>query len=136
MGCTHYWRGTESDLDERRWRQAIHDCDMIIAFAAPRLSLDVSHRENYLSFNGNGDTEEECEPFLMWRDVNKMRTENFAFCKTRAYPYDTAVVACLARLAEAGLKVSSDGNQGDWQDGLAMAKDCLGREVPMPELGR
>ncbi|MEM6972392.1 MAG: hypothetical protein AAF577_06265 [Pseudomonadota bacterium] len=58
----------------------------------------------------------------------------FAFCKTTSEPCDHVVTACLARLAETGLIVSSDGEPEEWADGVAAWKKALGRPIAIPPL--
>ena len=60
--------------------------------------------------------------------------QTFQFCKTSAKQYDIVVVAllCLVSATLGEFAVSSDGNDSDWAEGLALAKSALGRHIPMP----
>jgi hypothetical protein len=57
------------------------------------------------------------------------------FCKTSYKPYDLIVVACLAVAKDIfgeEIDVSSDGDHGDWEAGVAFASKVLGREIQNP----
>lgn len=129
MGYTHYWR-RNPDIDPAAWAQAIADCEKIIEATAEPFELDVSSDGNQIWFNGNAARGQDHEDFVVPRHPSDL--EGFAFCKTACKPYDTIVVACLARLAEAGLVVSSDGGAADWEDGIKVAADVLGRQLACP----
>jgi hypothetical protein len=133
MGYKHYWRGDESNIDNGDWEKAILDCDTIIAKHKVTYELDVNTDATMdIFFNGNPDRNHDHETFVMPREVDDVRSKGFGFCKTAAKPYDVVVTACLARMAEAGLKVSSDGGPENWRDGLDAAREALGREVQNP----
>ena len=71
-----------------------------------------------ISFNGVG--EDAHETFVL-----TPKETGFTFCKTARKPYDTLVVAilCLADLTFPGLlSISSDGDSGDWEEGLLLAR--------------
>jgi hypothetical protein len=53
----------------------------------------------------------------------------FEFCKTARKPYDLAVTAALIRLAyhfPEGVEISSDGNEGEWEEGRALCERLFG----------
>ncbi|MEM1353878.1 MAG: hypothetical protein AAGH88_03240 [Planctomycetota bacterium] len=52
----------------------------------------------------------------------------FSFCKTNRKPYDLLVTAALVALKHhfQGIKVLSDGQASDWEEGLALTKRVLG----------
>lgn len=57
----------------------------------------------------------------------------WSFCKTARKPYDVLVVATLAYLAQNwGFEIGSDGGPDDWVEGLKLASDVLGEDVPCP----
>lgn len=129
MGYTHYWRNNGA-IDKVEWEKAIADCDKIIAESAAAFELEVDSNESNVWFNGNAAKDLDHETFVVPRDPDGL--EGFDFCKTAQKPYDAPVVACLARLAEAGLRVSSDGDEADWEEGLALGAKILGRPLIFP----
>lgn len=133
MGYTHYWRGSESTIIETEWDEAIQDCQKIIENNKSDYELDFNGAtpEN-LWFNGNPVGDKGYETFVIPCDAKTMFESDLDFCKTAAKPYDDVVTACLARLAEAGLSVSSDRNQAEWQDGVDLASLTLGKTVTNP----
>ncbi len=89
--------------------------------AAPYIS------EDEIYFNGIGS--DACESMVLQR-----LGTGFNCCKTRCRPYDRAVVAvlCLANyFAPTVWEISSDGDEDDWQDGLALARTVV-PQCPMP----
>jgi len=83
---------------------------------------------NRIMFNG---VDLHCETFVLARNSKDMQP--FEFCKTRHFPYDVVVTACLTRLAEVkGIKVSSDGSGNDWLAGVKLASKVLARELKNP----
>lgn len=92
---------------------------------------------------GDAGTKPEITPDIAFNGIEDESHESFVlpasglgdfeFCKTAQKPYDEVVVAALARLAEVeGIKVSSDGNAADWEDGVKLASKVLGRKVSNP----
>lgn len=87
----------------------------------PYVGMDAIH------FNGIGN--EGCETMVL----DRLRA-SFSFCKTRGRPYDRVVVAllCLAAFhAPEVWLVSSDGDEEDWKEGLALAR-TVEPHCPMP----
>lgn len=132
MGYTHYWRGNESEIDQQAWPEAIADCDKIIAAKTDALNLEVQDDSDHIDFNGDETRGEDHEQFVIPRSGAVMQSTGFEFCKTASKPYDDVVTACLARLAEAGLQVSSDGTEGEWKQGLDLASSVLSRPLQYP----
>lgn len=133
MGYTHYWRGTESQINEAAWPQAVKDAQLLVDAGKLPFELDLSAAEpGWIKFNGNADKDHDHEDFWVPLDPDAIKSSAFEFCKTAEKPYDTVVTAVLAVLGAAGLKVSSDGDSSDWEPGLAFAKKVLGRDVPYP----
>lgn len=135
MGYTHYWRGNESVIDQSAWPAAIADCDTLIAAAKDDLRLTITDAAGMIYINGDPSKDEDHEPFCIPRDGAKMQAAEFEFCKTARKPYDDVVTACLARLAEAGLMVSSDGTAKEWAGGLAFGEKVLGLRLAYPVRG-
>ena len=135
MGYTHYW-SVKSPTNFTAWTSALKDCRKIIKRATEDMEL------------ANGAGEQGTKPVLVngveFNGVESDSHETFSlpkvpvvgsyFCKTNQKPYDTVVVACLARVAEVkGIRVSSDSG-GEWTDGLRLATQALGRPVHCPKL--
>jgi hypothetical protein len=129
MGHTHYWRN-HGGIDAAEWAKAIADCDKIVAASKDEFELDVETDGPNVWFNGNAEKDHDHETFAVPRNPENLQA--FDFCKTAQKPYDAPVVACLARLAEAGLVVGSDGDEADWEEGLALGAKILGRPLTFP----
>lgn len=79
-------------------------------------------------FNGKGD-EDSHETFAFPPEGP------FTFCKTASKPYDIVVVACLAVAKDclsSMIDISSDGDRGKWEEGVALASKILNREIANP----
>lgn len=139
MGYTHYWsfkkapRGKTTQI-EKRYQKAIKECNKIIRYYSETyggLSGFSAHVEpgTYGGVKVNGSQNSgQCEDFVLREHFSQ--NESFNFCKTRQYPYDAVVVACLIvlkhRLGDL-IDVSSDGDAEDWTDGVTLANAVLGR---------
>jgi hypothetical protein len=53
-------------------------------------------RSDFVAFNGNRETENECEAFIV--DARMLKHRHFFWCKTWGNPYDLLVTASLVRL--------------------------------------
>ena len=143
MGYTHYWRGL-SRVNPETYQGTLQDVRKVLGGCQALLSQQLAGNVERLPdlseaadvfVNGRGD--ESCETF--WLPVDPSKTvkapdDDFQFCKTRQRPYDLAVTAALAVLADGcpEVKVSSDGSIADWAAGCEYASRILGREVPVP----
>lgn len=133
MGYTHYWTFSP-DIDEDVWDAAIDECCKILNAARDQLDLSIEHDHGYVFVNHRDHRAHET--FEIAGDP-RFRAQAVAhgfhdFCKTNRNPYDIVVTACLCRLAEAGLIVTSDGDVSDWQPGAQLAGRVLGRTVQVP----
>ena len=146
MGYTHYWsykkapKGKTSQT-EAAYQKAIVECAKVIRYYSETfggLSGFSAHCEpklyGGLKVNGSNRVG-SCEDFVMREHFRD--NEGFNFCKTRQYPYDTVVTACLIilkhRLGDL-IDVSSDGRRDDWNDGLILARKVLGlKRIEIPE---
>lgn len=82
-----------------------------------------------ISLNGMGP-ELEHETFMIEAAPG---ADTWTFCKTARKPYDVVVVAILTYLAaDWAFAVSSDGDVDDWEAGIKLAGEALGREFPNP----
>lgn len=156
MGYTHYWTQTR-DFNEVEMRDICSAIRRIIKTAqkrevpcygginsedtvvpticgfdgtgAPTLNKDE------ISFNGQGpDFDHETFYFKAKRETPYPGgTLGGAFCKTARKPYDVVVTACLTFLqADYGFEVSSDGVMEDWDAGVRLAEEALGRAFANP----
>lgn len=123
MGYTHYWKLNASTVDENEWKIAIRDCQKMVEQAPCAIDRECDDEERFAL---NGVEDEQYETFVIPRTPRDIR---FAFCKTNQKDYDLVVTACLTRLYEAGLAVTSDGEMGDWELGIAHAETVLGRPM-------
>jgi hypothetical protein len=140
MGYTHYWRfnvkrgaaGTASK-NEKAYQNAIRKCAKVVRFFSTQFgglagytAHDVSLRYGGLNVNG-ASYAGKCEDFIMREHLSQ--NEAFGFCKTRQYPYDTVVTACLLILKhylKSQIEITSDDTVSDWVDGLELAQKVLG----------
>lgn len=94
--------------------------------------------EGLISFNSVGEEAHESfvfPPDLEEQAFNRDKSEVFEFCKTAHKTYDPVVVACLAIAKDIlgdEIKVSSDGDRKDWNEGVALACKVTGREIANP----
>lgn len=138
MGYTHYWELNHTG-DEERYQNALKDIRKLIRGF-------IAQDERLLAAgNGQGEPLISAEICINGRGPNAHETfylpktlkeaEEFGFCKTNMKPYDLVVTACLAVLAarcHGDAKVSSDGEERDWEWGAKMATDILKEYIPNP----
>lgn len=138
MGYTHYFefkkpaKGKTSQA-EKMYQKAIFECAKVTRYYSKTfggLSGFSAHCEPklYGGLNVNGSERVgSCEPLILREHLSQNGDGDFV--KTRQYPYDTVVTACLIilkhRLGDL-IVVSSDGRQDDWNDGLILAQKVLG----------
>ncbi len=137
MGYTHYWtfkgqRGQTSQ-NEKKYQTAILKCAKVVRSYSETfggLSGFSAHcapkQYGGLNFNGS-ERVGQCETFVLREHMSQ--NEAFNFCKTRQYPYDTVVTACLIILKHClgdAIEVGSDGDDSEWADGLTLARQVLG----------
>ena len=155
MGYTHYFtfkvpKGIKAAKLEADYQAAILECAKVAkafnqecsdkGLTDARLAGYTAHTKigQYGGIELNGKGELAHESFTL-REHFKQNLDGFgngfAFCKTARKPYDTVVVACLSilkyRLGDA-IEVSSDGEAGDWVNGVLLARRTLKRKVPNP----
>ena len=146
MGYTHYWsvkkapKGKATQT-EKAYQKAILECAKVIRYYSETfggLAGYSAHCEprlyGGLKVNGSNRVG-SCEDFVMREHFSE--NADFEFCKTRQYPYDTVVTACLIILKHRlgpFIDVSSDGRRDDWNDGLILARKVLGlKRIDIPE---
>lgn len=137
MGYTHYWRVKEK-IPRETWLQICDDAEKIIAACHVKLVWESDEPKKkpevkreldkdgagVIRFNGIG--EDGHETFFF-----EANASGFNFCKTASKPYDVAVCAMLAAIADRApmIKVTSDGTHDEWREGLYLAKKALNREI-------
>lgn len=128
MGYTHYWRHNFNEALNKQENYAKCIEDMMKIVEHNKAILNVEENDEYdIFFNGIGDDEHETFVFPP--------KEEFDFCKTAHKPYDIVVVACLAVAKDIfsdKFRTSSDGEPEDWEAGVRMASEVLGRQIKMP----
>ena len=144
MGYTHYWGRETSETTQEQYASAIKDIRAVVsefssiladsagdAGTSPELEIGVVF--NGIENNGH-------ETFYLPENIEQM--ESFEFCKTAYKPYDIVVVACLTILHNhcPRLKISSDGEGSDLEEGLKLAQNTLKNaslvrmDLPVPTL--
>lgn len=135
MGYTHYWTQQRPPTPEE-WAKFITDCAALFAATSvpiaeewdapglPPLALPELVRFNGLGEDGGHET------FYLGP-----AEPGFTFCKTAHKPYDTVVCAALIaleRAAPGAYSISSDGEPGEWKQGLDFARQVLGADCALP----
>ncbi|MDQ3024402.1 MAG: hypothetical protein M3R04_08485 [bacterium] len=140
MGYTHYWTQTRDftleemgDIAASAWRIiAEADCDVCGPHGdegtPPMLTKTT------VSLNGRDEHAHETFHFEATRQEPYAGGEpGWSCCKTACKPYDVVVTACLTFLSvDYGFEVSSDGEVEDWEAGVALAEQALGRKFANP----
>lgn len=127
MGYTHYYTPSKT-VDEVTWNRFVGFAREVIIktiargieIAGPLGEGPPEIEGDIVSFNGPEHDD------LGHETCKIKRGGPWAFCKTAQKPYDIAVVAILSIGETLGvLTATSDGNQREWQDGLALAREVL-----------
>lgn len=139
MGYTHYW-SKKKDISHKAWDKFLVDAQVVIDSSPVVIQYEWDDKykplltSDEIRFNGRGDDGHETfslKRHFVFRDYRPDADEDFDFCKTAQKPYDLVVVAVLA-LAKHHfgnrLNVSSDGERGDWVEGVAFLNEALMRE--------
>jgi len=127
MGYTHYWEVKKS-LSQTEWDKFYIGVNKILEKNGVPIQYEYDNPkppqidDNIVRFNGVGDEGHETFYF------EKEKT-GFNFCKTAQKPYDIVVVACLiyAKICFGNkIRISSDGEIEDWQDGKKLFEEVMG----------
>ncbi|TXH57934.1 MAG: hypothetical protein E6Q97_03615 [Desulfurellales bacterium] len=136
MGYTHYWK-PQREFTPAEWTRitevakamhAISGVPLAREYDEPK-SLPILGTDGEIRLNGIG--RDGHETFLILRKPDG----GFAFCKTAHKPYDvmvTGVLAAIADIAPGALKISSDGTEEEWGDGLPLARAATEGEIAWP----
>jgi hypothetical protein len=140
VGYTHYWYRDKKTLEG--FDRFAEDCrkiiesvgeDIPLAYEYDRAKKAPAINTKVVRFNGIG--EEGHETFYVpktwtanYEGQSKGEDGWFAFCKTARKPYDKIVVACLIAMRHncPGVKISSDGEDADWNAGRQLCQTVLG----------
>lgn len=127
MGYTHYF--TTPEIEESLWSTLAEDLrDLFEVAAALEYSLGFESDSDEPTFVGeklvrfNGKGEEGYETFILRREGTS------SFVKTNRRKYDDVVTAALLILKYhvPNARISTDGNQADWEPGLRLANGIIG----------
>ena len=132
MGYTHYWNDVSAEVVKKSialCRPMIEDaCKKGIigdAQGMPETTPYVSEDIPTIVFNGLSP--DDYETFALTPCT-------FGFCKTNQMPYDDIVVAVLTIAAHYGAKVSTDGDQEDWETGIRIAQSWSGETLDLKNI--
>ena len=146
MGYSHYWY-RKKEYTQKKFDAFVTDVKAIIEKGGvPIRGNDGNGEPNVnsgiVAFNGDAESGNNHETFFFPRTITQEHLkyhreyENgiFFFCKTARKPYDNVVTACLIAVKEhfPDIKVSSDGDTGEWEDGLKLYALATGRVAVWP----
>ncbi len=145
---THYWYRKEV-LNRDKFRKAIKDvrqiCKSVMEDEGIPLVYEYNqedrpvhfHCDEEVRFNGPGDNGHET--FLVQRkfSINEHSSSDdngrfFSCCKTSRKDYDLAVTACLIvfnHYFDEDFRITSDGDNDEWQDARSVCQKVLGYEL-------
>ena len=137
MGYTHYWEQYRS-FDDREWSEITKYAKRICMSKEGKAILGTEKKQPdrlliddlEIIFNVKAKFDQYHETFLLSKNKPKQPDWNkdaiakgytFQFCKTARKPYDkfvTAILIIADNIASGAIVITSDGDTGDWQDGL------------------
>ncbi len=141
MGYTHYYY-IKPTLDKKKFKafakdvqKLIENADVPLAFECDQTDKKPQIDNEIVRFNGHGN--DGHETFMLTRKTKVIRGLDvkgmaFNFCKTACKPYDKYVTACLVLANwhfDKDIKVSSDGDIADWQEGIELAEKIVGEKI-------
>ena len=147
MGYTHYFR-RQKELERKAFQELVADVRKLIKASAkvepcvlladgrgivgsvPQVNLEAIVF-NGMDYSEQGGQDGSHETLYIPRVEDKKATPKellFNFCKTAQKDYDLVVVATLIALKKhfPETEVSSDGDQKDWEAGIAFCQEVLG----------
>lgn len=150
MGYTQYWYQKPA-LDKRKFESfsvvakeilSTQDAKDILAYESDQTNKPAKVTASSVRFNGKD--EDGHETFWLKRVEEGEGHEEgeegedlaFNFCKTARKTYDKYVTACLilAKIFfENDIRVSSDGDIEDWEEGRKLVEDALKTKVTLKE---
>jgi hypothetical protein len=124
MGYTHYWKLSEP-ISQENFSKITSGVLQIVATAqSAGINLEATFEPNEFIINGVGKNSHES--FCM-----NSEEKGYNFCKTAFKPYDAVVTASLIyakTILGDDIKITSDGNWVDWQDGSILYEEVFGIE--------
>jgi hypothetical protein len=138
MGYTHYWR-RKPTLDSNNFLdfskdiiKIVQGVGMLLAYEYDEPTRPPQIDGDLIRFNGVG--KDGHETFYFEREANTKyqkpgENEIFSFCKTAQKPYDLMVTAALIAAKHhfgIDIKVSSDGEDTDWEPTRKLCQNALG----------
>lgn len=129
MGYTHYWHRQGQLSTLAGFALYAKDVERLIKSSNVVVALEYDEPEtpphldlNAVQFNGVG--KDGHETFYLAREG-----EEFTFCKTGQKPYDLLVTAALIvakKHFETRIRITSDGEDGDWDEARDLCSRVLG----------
>ncbi len=132
MGYTHYW--SSRTIEPQVWGQITDAVARIIELAESRDIIVITGPDgtgrpeitkDLISLNGNPDHE----------SLYIERGSPTSFYKTAQKPYDdvvTAILAVVGHFTGGAFEVRSDGDAGEWSNGMKLANEAVGSTVNLP----
>lgn len=139
MGYTHYWKANLNSqkkypsIYEESWQSYKKDVETLFKITkreSEQYIRDLEISDERIYFNGGHETFhlEKYPQRDSFTFEPKYEDWSFNFCKTNRKPYDKWVTACLIlAFSNMGLfmKISSDGDLHEWEDGIKLAKEVM-----------
>jgi len=132
MGYTHYWKGstkcsilTRAQIIDEIGRVVKASRHIPLADGSGEKGTRPTFSQERIDFNGVDESSHETFRVELNKDTES------EFCKTAQKPYDILVCACLIILDHyiPTFKVSSDGDESDWQPAVELCRGVLGYGV-------
>jgi hypothetical protein len=136
MGHTHYWE-VKATADPANYRKALAGIRKVVRASPVPLGGPDGNGKPVLKGEicFNGASPEDFETFHLpgspERGIHNLCKTGFTYIRK----YDAIVTACLCILAECmgeDARVTSDGGEEDWTEGVKLASKVLDRPVPIP----
>jgi len=134
MGYTHYWDSQPGEYDSVAFSAFVDHVRKVldattVAVAGPDGNGKPEITNELVAFNGAAD--ESCEALHITRVVVAEDDPSlvFNFCKTDWQPYDSIVTATLLLYRHQfpeSIKLSSDGEPEEWENGRVLAQTACG----------
>ena len=142
MGYTHYYYVSEK-FDATLFKKVVDDFKKLLKPISDKgivLANGMGEgkpiiNDNEIVFNGLGELShetfclEKTHEIQDWQKDMKKGELIFQFTKTARKPYDIAVTACLVIAKHhfgEKIRISSDGNDSEWNDGKQLCQEILG----------
>jgi len=139
MGYTHYWY-KQSRIQKSVMQKIASDFKKVLPEFKDLLCFEFNEPNKkpvitnaLIRFNGKGKDGHETLYFEQVVDLNQHFSHDngliFGFCKTARKPYDIAVTTFLiiaAKHLKDGIRVTSDGNESEWQEAKDLCQKTLG----------